>query len=100
MVTGCNIENVSFTPTICAERTAIYKAISEGETDFTGIVVVGGKQESLDEIIYPCGVCLQVMQEFFDPQTFQIVVAKSKLQYEIVLLKELLPYGFSKENLI
>ncbi len=92
--TGCNIENGAFSPTNCAERTAFFKAVSEGVRDFVRIVVVGGKKgEALGRTV-PCGVCLQVMAEFCDPETFEIILANSPEVYEVRLLKELLPHGF------
>lgn len=91
---GCNIENAAYTPTNCAERTAFFKAVSEGERAFQAICVVGGKDGILTEYAAPCGVCRQVMMEFCDPNTFQIILATSKDQYEIFTLKELLPLGF------
>lgn len=97
--TGCNIENASFTPTNCAERTAFFKAVSEGVREFKAICIVGGKDGVLTEYAAPCGVCRQVMMEFCDPDTFQIILATSKEQYEIFTLKELLPLGFGPDNL-
>ena len=97
--TGCNIENASYTPTNCAERTAFFKAVSEGVRDFQAICLVGGKDGKLTEYTAPCGVCRQVMMEFCDPDTFQIILATSKDQYEIFTLKELLPLGFGPNNL-
>ncbi len=97
--TGCNIENASYTPTNCAERTAFFKAVSEGEKEFSAICVVGGKNGVLTEYASPCGVCRQVMMEFCDPETFQIILATSREQYEIFTLKELLPLGFGPKNL-
>ena len=97
--TGCNIENAAYTPTNCAERTAFFKAVSEGERAFQAICVVGGKDGILTEYAAPCGVCRQVMMEFCDPDTFQIILATSKDQYEIFTLKELLPLGFGPNNL-
>lgn len=92
--TGCNIENVSFGPSNCAERTAFFKAISDGKKEFTAIAIVGGKQNNLPEkIIYPCGVCRQVMVEFCDPD-FQIICAKDESEYKIFTLKELMPNSF------
>lgn len=96
---GCNIENAAYTPTNCAERTAFFKAVSEGERAFQAICVVGGKDGILTEYAAPCGVCRQVMMEFCDPDTFQIIMATSKDQYEIFTLKELLPLGFGPNNL-
>ncbi len=97
--TGCNIENAGYTPTNCAERTAIFKAVSEGVKDFTAICVVGGKDGVVTEYAAPCGVCRQVMMEFCDPQTFQIILAVDEEHYDIYTLEELLPQGFGPGNL-
>lgn len=97
--TGCNIENAAYTPTNCAERTAFFKAVSEGEREFQAICVVGGKDAVLTEYTAPCGVCRQVMMEFCDPETFRIILAVSREQYEIFTLKEILPLGFGPLNL-
>lgn len=97
--TGCNIENAAYTPTNCAERTAFFKAVSEGVKKFRAICIVGGKDGVLTEYASPCGVCRQVMMEFCDPDTFQIILATSKEQYKILSLKELLPLGFGPDNL-
>lgn len=92
---GCNIENASFTPTNCAERTAFFKAISEGVTEFEAIVVCGDQ----DQYLAPCGVCRQVMAEFCDLKEFQVILAKSPEDYKVLSLEELFPYSFTKENL-
>lgn len=97
--TGCNIENAAYTPTNCAERTAFFKAVSEGVKEFDAICVVGGKEGILTEYAAPCGVCRQVMMEFCDPDTFQVILAVSREKYEIFPLKELLPMGFGLANL-
>ncbi len=97
--TGCNIENAAYTPTNCAERTAFFKAVSEGVKEFDAICVVGGKEGILTEYASPCGVCRQVMMEFCDPDTFQVILAVSREKYEIFPLKELLPMGFGPANL-
>ena len=97
--TGCNIENAAYTPTNCAERTAFFKAVSEGVLEFDAICVVGGANKELKEYAAPCGVCRQVMMEFCDPEEFQIILATGKEQYEIFTLKELLPLGFGPNNL-
>lgn len=98
--TGCNIENAAYSPTNCAERTAFFKAVSEGKRKFSAIAIVGGtKNKEITQYAYPCGVCRQVMMEFCDPQTFQIIVAKSKNEYEIKTLLQLLPDGFGTANL-
>ena len=98
--TGCNIENASYTPTNCAERTAFFKAVSEGTKEFDAICVVGGKNGVLTDYAAPCGVCRQVMMEFCNPETFQIILATSEEQYEVFTLKELLPLGFGSHNLV
>ena len=96
---GCNIENASYSPTNCAERTAFFKAVSEGIKEFEAICVVGGKDGILTGYASPCGVCRQVMMEFCDPETFQIILATSKEQYEIFTLEEILPLAFGQNNL-
>ena len=92
--TGCNIENASYTPTNCAERTAIFKAVSEGKRDFVKIAIVGGKKGEMTAPA-PCGVCLQVMSEFCKADEFEIVMAKSEEDYSSKRLSELLPSSFS-----
>ena len=89
---GCNIENGAYSPSNCAERTAFFKAVSEGEREFQAIAIVGGKDELID--CYPCGVCRQVMGEFCDPDKFEIICGSSADDFKVFLLKELLPYGF------
>lgn len=98
--TGCNIENASYTPTNCAERTAFFKAVSEGVREFRAICTVGGKDGKLTEYTAPCGVCRQVMMEFCNPKTFQIILAVDKERYEIYTLEELMPLGFGPLNLV
>lgn len=98
--TGCNIENAAYSPSNCAERTAIFKAVSEGKRKFSAIAIAGGKGGSAPEdYCPPCGVCRQVMMEFCDPETFQIILAKSEDDYRIFTLKELLPLGFGPDSL-
>lgn len=97
--TGCNIENAAYTPTNCAERTAFFKAVSEGEREFQAICVVGGKEGVLTEYAAPCGVCRQVMMEFCNPDTFQVILAVDREQYQVFSLRELLPMGFGPDNL-
>ena len=99
LYTGCNIENAAYTPTNCAERTAFFKAVSEGVTEFDGICVVGGKDGVLTDYASRCGVCRQVMMEFCDPDEFQIILAKSRQEYKIYTLRELLPQGFGPADL-
>ena len=81
--TGCNIENASYTPTNCAERTAFFKAVSEGIREFQAICIVGGQNGVLTGYAAPCGVCRQVMMEFCDPETFQIILAIDKEKYDV-----------------
>lgn len=96
--TGCNIENAAFTPTCCAERTAIFSAIAQGERAFSAIAVVGGKNGEITGLFPPCGVCRQVMAEFCGPD-FPIYLGGPAGQIETVRLRDLLPYGFSPDNL-
>ena len=94
---GCNIENAAFSPTNCAERTAFFKAVSEGERDFVAIAVVGGKRGSAPEFCAPCGVCRQVMAEFCGAD-FRILLGNSE-QLKAYTLEEILPLSFTKNNL-
>ncbi len=96
--TGCNIENASFTPTVCAERTAIFKAVSEGEREFSMIAVAGGKNGKIENAFTPCGVCRQVMSEFC-ASDFCVLVVKNEREYEKYTLRDLLPFAFGQENL-
>lgn len=91
--TGCNIENSAFSPTVCAERTAIFKAVSEGEKDFEAIAVAGGKDGIIKGAFPPCGVCRQVMAEFCKPD-FKIIFVTGKNEYEKHTLSEILPFSF------
>lgn len=97
--TGCNIENAGYTPSNCAERTAFFKAVSEGEREFEMIAIVAGPKDGDLIITAPCGVCRQVMMEFCDYETFRVILAKSPEEYEVLTLKELLPFGFGPNNL-
>ncbi len=93
---GCNIENASYSPTNCAERTAFFKAVSEGETEFLKIAIVGGPAgKEPEELCAPCGVCRQVMNEFCDRNNFEIVLMDGPDKIKVLTLEELLPYGFS-----
>lgn len=97
LYTGCNIENAAFSPTNCAERTAFFKAVSEGETEFEAIAIVGNKKDAAKEewsFCTPCGVCRQVMLEFVNPEEFLIISGKGEEIKEFTL-KELLPESFS-----
>ena len=95
--TGCNIENAAFTPTNCAERTAFFKAVSEGVRAFEAIAVVGGKGEEPSEFCAPCGVCRQVMAEFCSPD-FRVILGNENNQ-TVYTLSEILPASFSKSDL-
>jgi len=92
----CNIENAAYSPSNCAERTAVFKAVSEGVTDFSAIAVVGGK-DSLLELCAPCGVCRQVLSEFCPPD-FPVVLGTDGKNYKVFKLGELLPHAFQKIN--
>ena len=95
--TGTNIENAAFSPTICAERVAIFNAVSEGEREFSKIAVAGGKDGIVDGIFAPCGVCRQVLREFCSDD-FQIILGENEEEYKVVTLKDLLPLSFSPDN--
>jgi len=98
--TGCNIENAAYSPSNCGERTAFFKAVSEGEREFSAIAVVGWpKDGGKRDFAYPCGVCRQVMMEFCDPRSFRIIVARSEDDYTSHLLGELLANGFGPDSL-
>lgn len=98
--TGCNIENAAYSPSNCAERTAFFKAVSEGQTHFRAIAIVGGpKDRPVTQYAYPCGVCRQVMMEFCDPREFRVIAAKSEKEYDMRTLEEYLPAGFGPANL-
>ena len=92
-------KNGTYTPTNCAERTAFFKAVSEGVKEFQAICVVGGRDGVLTGYAAPCGVCRQVMMEFCDPETFQIILAVSKDKYDVFTLRELFPLGFGPADL-
>jgi cytidine deaminase len=95
--TGTNIENAAFTPTVCAERVAFFKAISDGEKEFLKIAVVGGKNGVINGIFSPCGVCRQVMREFCSDD-FQIILGESTQIFKTVTLNEILPLSFSPKD--
>ncbi|MCR5162140.1 MAG: cytidine deaminase [Lachnospiraceae bacterium] len=106
---GINIENAAYTPTVCAERTAFFKAVSEGARSFDAIAVVAAAKSDLPARMQapaavpyyptPCGVCRQVMREFCDPETFTVILARSADDYKVYTLKELLPESFGPEFL-
>lgn len=98
--TGCNIENAAYSPGNCAERTAVFKAVSEGEREFTAIAIVGGKQAAPPlDMAYPCGVCRQVLMEFCVPEEMHIIIASSEDSFTKQTLAQLLPHGFGPANL-
>ena len=94
---GCNIENASYSPTVCAERTAFFKAVSEGVRDFEAIAIVGGKGGEIAPFCAPCGVCRQVMAEFCDVNTFKLVLGSPK-QFDEYLLSDVLPFAFTPKD--
>lgn len=97
---GCNIENASYGATVCAERTAIFKAVSEGRNKCKAIAIVGSPEgDEVTQYAYPCGMCRQVMREFAQPQDFTVIIAKSEEEYQVFSLEQLLPESFGPENL-
>ena len=96
--TGCNVENASYGATNCAERTAFFKAISEGEREFIAIAVCGGKEGVITQLTPPCGICRQVMAEFCKPD-FKVYLTEDGCSYQELTLQKLLPYTFDSENL-
>ena len=96
---GCNIENAAYTPTNCAERTAFFKAVSEGVTDFEAIAIVGGYDKYGLKFCPPCGVCRQVMMEFCESDKFRILLLDEDDEIKSYLLKDILPFGFGPKNL-
>ena len=97
---GCNIENSAYTPTNCAERTAFFKAVSEGVKEFEKIVVVGGPKEAKElDFCAPCGVCRQVMTEFCDYESFEVILAKNEEEFKVFTLKDIIPVAFGPEDL-
>ncbi|MBQ9609085.1 MAG: cytidine deaminase [Lachnospiraceae bacterium] len=95
IITGCNVENASYPAGNCAERTAVFKAVSEGYNNFKAIAIVGG----YDSYTSPCGICRQVLREFVAPGDFYVIMAKNKTDYVIKTLEELLPMSFGPDNL-
>lgn len=97
--TGCNIENAVLSPSICAERVAFSKAISDGNKTFKAIAIVGGKDGVIEDYCPPCGVCRQFMVEFCQPESFVVILARSEADYWIYPLADLMPLNFSPNNL-
>ena len=94
---GCNVENAAYSPSNCAERTALFKAVSEGEQEFTSIAIVGGMGETIADFCAPCGVCRQVLAEFCGPD-FRVVLGTPD-NPQAFAFKDILPYGFGKKDL-
>lgn len=97
--TGNNVENASYSATNCAERSAFFKAVNDGQRSFTAIAVCGGPDGTVTDYCAPCGVCRQVMREFCRPEEFRILLAKSEEDYREFTLEELLPESFGPESL-
>ena len=97
LYTGCNVENAAYSPTNCAERTAVFKAVSEGEREFSAIAIVGGIGDTLSPVCAPCGICRQVLAEFCDGDLRIVMGTPEKI--EISTLGDLLPLSFGKSNL-
>ncbi len=97
--TGCNIENAAFTPGNCAERTAIFKAVSEGNRSFEAIAITGGPEGESGTFCPPCGVCRQVMMEFCDPASFLIILKGADGMPVVHTLQQYLPDGFGPSDL-
>ena len=95
--TGCNIENASYSPTNCAERTAFFKAVSEGERSFVAIAIVGGPENTVSGLCTPCGVCRQVMAEFCD-KNFEVILGTPE-KHNVYSLDEIIPLAFTKSEL-
>ena len=96
---GCNIENASYGAANCAERTAFFKAVSQGAREFQAICILGGPDGKLESYTPPCGVCRQVMMEFCDPEKFLVILGTGKGDWTVYPLKDLMPMGFGPDNL-
>lgn len=100
IITGCNVENASYGAACCAERTAVFKAISQGKKRFSAIAIAGGIEgKEPEDYAYPCGICRQVLNEFAGNDGFTVIVAKSVSEYKEYSLNELLPYGFGGDSI-
>ena len=97
--TGCNIENAGYTPTNCAERSAIFAAVMAGERKIVALAVAGGANGKVTDYCAPCGVCRQVMREFADPKELVVYVARSATDFKTYTLEQLLPESFGPDNL-
>ncbi|MCR5420008.1 MAG: cytidine deaminase [Lachnospiraceae bacterium] len=106
IITGCNVENSSYGLCNCAERTAVFKAVSAGAKRFKAIAVAGGKNcckeqgDETEDYAYPCGACRQVLREFCSPLEFKVIVARSKTDYKVYTLEQLLPDSFGPDSLV
>ncbi len=98
--TGVNIENAAYPATVCAERSAFFKAVNDGKREFEAIAICGGKAGVITDFCAPCGTCRQVMREFCEPEHFRILLAKSPDDYREMTLEQLLPFGFGPDNLL
>ena len=96
---GCNIENAGFTPSNCAERTAFFKAVSEGEMEFEAIAIAAGPEGEPLKVTSPCGVCRQVMMEFCDYEGFRIILGIGPDDFQVFTLKDMHPFAFGPKNL-
>ena len=96
---GCNVENAAFTPGNCAERTAVFKAVSEGEREFESIAIVGGKNGTDPKAVYPCGVCRQVLCEFVDAESFRVITGDPEGEITVMTFNTLLPFSFGPKSL-
>ncbi len=101
IITGCNVENASYPACNCAERTAVYKAITMDKKSFDAIAIIAGREdEDIKDYTSPCGICRQVLREFVEPGRFKVIMAKSQNDYKVATLEELLPLSFGPENLV
>ncbi len=101
IVTGCNVENASYGACCCAERTAVFKAVSQGKTSFQAIAVAGGAQgRAPEDFAWPCGICRQVLHEFAGGKGMTVIVAKSQEEFVEYPLGELLPHGFGGDSVL
>ncbi len=94
---GCNIENASYGATNCAERTAVFRAVSEGERRFKAIAIIGGMRDKKPNYAFPCGICRQVLREFCEPEQMWVIVARSETDFKKMKLSELLPESFGPD---
>ena len=96
---GANVENASYPAGVCAERNAIAHAVASGERRLAAIAICGGKDGAITGYCAPCGICRQTMREFYDPEEFRVIVARSTSDYKVYSLDQLLPESFGPEAL-